>query len=381
LIVVDREVYGEIAMKNKHKTVWSMTIPLASGLAGVAIAPSASAKVDGSKASANLTEPAAGRENAVGFSQSLDTPDLTQQPKLKRRANKDLRLTQAMPTDPTAPANPTDPTMPTNPTAPTDRTNPTTPTNPTAPMDGTNPTTPTTPTGPTDGTTPTNPTTPTAPTDGTTPTTPTTPTAPTDGTTPTNPTAPPAVPGAAPTSYFYVGGVFGGAQVDPYSLRSGGGDARIESFRSAIYGPFVGYRFGDVRVEVEANRTVAELQSSSVASLRGSRQNNTYMLNAYYDLPLSTQIKPFIGAGIGLMDSSFSGTATVPGAPPSIVGVNGSKSGLAYQLKAGISYGLDSKTDIFLQYRYLSSPSNSLGEGQINDFSSQSFEGGIRIGL
>jgi opacity protein-like surface antigen len=364
-------------MKNKHKTVWSMTIPLASGLAGVAIAPSASARVDGSKASANLTEPAAGRENAVGFSQSLDTPDLTQQPKLKRRANKDLRLTQAMPTDPTAPANPTDPTMPTNPTAPTDRT---TPTNPTAPMDGTNPTTPTTPTGPTDGTTPTNPT---APTDGTTPTTPTTPTAPTDGTTPTNPTAPPTAPGAAPTSYFYVGGVFGGAQVDPYSVRSGG-DARIESFRSAIYGPFVGYRFGDVRVEVEANRTLAELQSSSVASLRGSRQNNAYMLNAYYDLPLSTQIKPFIGAGIGLLDSSFSGTATVPGAPgapPSIVGVNGSKSGLAYQLKAGISYGLDSKTDIFLQYRYLSSPSNSLGEGQINDFSSQSFEGGIRIGL
>jgi opacity protein-like surface antigen len=357
-------------MKNKHKTVWSMTIPLASGLAGVAIAPSsASAKVDGSKASANLTEPAAGRENAVGFSQSLDTPDLTQQPKLKRRANQDLRLTQAMPTDPTAPANPTDPTTPTNPTAPMDGTTPT------------NPTTPTTPTAPTDGTTPTNPTAPTAPTDGTTPTNPTTPTAPTDGTTPTNPTAPPTAPGAAPTSYFYVGGVFGGAQVDPYSLRSGGGDARIESFRSAIYGPFVGYRFGDVRVEVEANRTVAELQSSSVASLRGSRQNNTYMLNAYYDLPLSTQIKPFIGAGIGLMDSSFSGTATVPGAPPSIVGVNGSKSGLAYQLKAGISYGLDSKTDVFLQYRYLSSPSNSLGEGQINDFSSQSFEGGIRIGL
>jgi opacity protein-like surface antigen len=105
------------------------------------------------------------------------------------------------------------------------------------------------------------------------------------------------------------------------------------------------------------------------------------MLNGYFDLPLTNQLKPFVGAGIGVMNSSFSGTATVPSVPPSIAKIEGSKSGFAYQLKAGVSYGLDSKTDVFFQYRYLSTPRNSTGEGQINDFSSQSFEGGIRIGL
>lgn len=203
----------------------------------------------------------------------------------------------------------------------------------------------------------------------------------------------PAVSAPA-VNYFYVGGDFGGTQVDPFSVGRANGDFRVENFRSAGYGVFVGYRMGDIRLEGEVFYTAAAVSNGfaqgalATANVNGTTRNNAYMLNAYYDVPIGGVIKPYVGAGVGIMTSRFTGGATVAtagtgGNPATITNesYDASKSGLAYQLKAGVAYALDAKTDLFFQFRYLSTPRNSAGVGQINDYSSQSFEGGLRIGL
>lgn len=362
---------GGIPMKIKLKTVWGMTIPLAGGVAGAAIGPApAAAKGIADQDRANHASPAipanaqasANEQNqSAAFTQSAPTPDLTQQPKLQRRSRAAVPNNWLV----QAPLSPSDPTVPTTPSAP-GATDPTTPATPSTP-------------GVTDPTAPTTPTTPGA-IDPNAPTTPVT------GNTP-------AI-SAPPTNYFYVGGNFGGAQVDPFSVGRANGDFRVENFRSAGYGAFVGYRMGDIRLEGEVFRTTSALSNGFVqgnvgtVNASGTTQHNAYMVNAYYDVPIGSGLKPYVGAGIGIMTSRFTGGATVvtPGAgggAPTATNesYDASKSGFAYQLKAGIAYALDPKTDLFFQFRYLSTPRNSVGVGQINDYSSQSFEGGIRIGL
>lgn len=358
-------------MKIKPKTVWSITIPLAGGVAGAAIGPApVAAKGIEAQNQTNHANPATAPDQSATFTQSAPTPDLTQQPKLQRRTRAAIPsnlFAQApvTPTEPTTPA-PTDPMVPTP-----GVTEPTVPTTP----DATDPTAPATP----DPTAPTLPATPGI-TDPSTPTTPAT------GSTP-------AI-SAPPINYFYVGGDFGGTQVDPFSAGRANGDFRVESFRSAGYGAFVGYRMGDIRLEGEIFRTAAALSNGFVqgnvgtANASGTTQNSAYMINAYYDVPIGSSFKPYVGAGLGIMNSRFTGGATVVtpgtggGAPTTTnESYDASKSGLAYQLKAGISYTIGPKTDLFFQFRYLATPLNSVGVGQINDYSSQSFEGGIRVGL
>jgi opacity protein-like surface antigen len=390
-------------MKIKPKTVWSMTIPLAGGVAGAAIGPApAAAKGIEAQNQANHASPAIQQDRGTAFAQSAATPDLTQQPKLQRRSKAKATVpsnlvaqSPASPSDPTTPSTPgaTDPTTPVTPSTPgaTDPTTPTTPSTPGA-TDPTTPATPTTP-GATDPNGLGTPATPGA-TDPSTPTTPSTPGA-TDPSRPGTPVtgSTPAVSAPA-VNYFYVGGDFGGTQVDPFSVGRTNGDFRVENFRSAGYGVFVGYRMGDIRLEGEIFHTASAVSNGfaqgalATANVNGTTQNNAYMLNAYYDVPIGGVIKPYVGAGIGLMTSRFTGGATVAtagtgGNPATITNesYDGSKSGLAYQLKAGVAYALDAKTDLFFQFRYLSTPRNSAGVGQINDYSSQSFEGGLRIGL
>jgi opacity protein-like surface antigen len=187
---------------------------------------------------------------------------------------------------------------------------------------------------------------------------------------------------------MYLGGDFGGGQVDPFNVGRTTGNIRVGSDRAANYGLFVGYRMGDIRLEGEffstgtsqLNLGVIEGDPASTAALSsGIARSSAYMVNAYYDIPLGNTIKPYVGAGVGLMTSSFIGSSVVnPG--PTDETYDASRSGLAYQLKAGFSYAMDSKTDVFLQYRYLTAPGSS-GLNQIGDYSNQSFEGGLRIGL
>ncbi|EGJ43010.1 hypothetical protein HMPREF9396_1688 [Streptococcus sanguinis SK1059] len=98
--------------------------------------------------------------------------------------------TPAQPTEPVTPTQPTTPAQPTEPVAPTQPTTPAQPTEPVTPTQPTTPAQPTEPVAPTQPTTPAQPTEPVAPTQPTTPAQPTEPVAPTQPTTPAQPTEP-----------------------------------------------------------------------------------------------------------------------------------------------------------------------------------------------
>jgi opacity protein-like surface antigen len=94
------------------------------------------------------------------------------------------------------------------------------------------------------------------------------------------------------------------------------------------------------------------------------------ILNGYYDLDLGSQIKPFLGAGIGyastnLKDSSLDW---------------GSASGFTYQLKAGVGYSISDRQDIYVQYKYINAPAQYVRQNG-TPFNSTNFNyGSIEFG-
>lgn len=124
---------------------------------------------------------------------------------------------------------------------------------------------------------------------------------------------------------------------------------------------------------------------------RGNISLKTFMLNAYYDIPLnSSRFKPFIGAGIGVFQSEVHGLTSptlMTGVPgffgPTIVDTT-SKFTVAEQLKVGVSYAATPKSDVFLNYRYLTGgafrlTSATLGTLDVNRPKVQGLELGVRV--
>ena len=76
---------------------------------------------------------------------------------------------------------------------------------------------------------------------------------------------------------------------------------------------------------------------------------------AYVDLPKVGRVRPFLGAGLGVARNSLSSVSyRFPGiaANAATVTPDGSSSGLAYLLTAGISIPLNKRLDLDLAYRF-----------------------------
>lgn len=126
----------------------------------------------------------------------------------------------------------------------------------------------------------------------------------------------------------------------------------------------LGYRFGNFRVEGEfsffnnpiklSSATVPRQFGIAPASADGNVNLRAYMANVYYDIPLrNSRLKPYVGGGIGFYQSEINGlTASffpIANIPP----VNAtSDTPFAYQLRAGLSYVLSRKADVYLGYRF-----------------------------
>jgi opacity protein-like surface antigen len=158
---------------------------------------------------------------------------------------------------------------------------------------------------------------------------------------------------------------------------------------SAIgFNGFVGYKTGGaLRGEAEvfysssnikgATATLSGLginAGSASTAATGSISNLAVMVNGYYDFNNDSKFTPFVGVGVGYgsTNASGSGNISVAGVTVPIINGNSSSSGLAYQLKAGASYALSERNDLYLQYRYLNTGGNLNG-------STNSFEVGTRL--
>ncbi len=72
------------------------------------------------------------------------------------------------------------------------------------------------------------------------------------------------------------------------------------------------------------------------------------MINAIYELPTGGRVRPYIGAGLGVVRTDYDGTEPLTG-----IVVNDADTKLGVQGIAGVSFQATEQMDLFLDYRYL----------------------------
>lgn len=91
-----------------------------------------------------------------------------------------------------------------------------------------------------------------------------------------------------------------------------------------------------------ANPTVGAI----VADGQGKITSFGAFLNAYYDIDLGGSFEPYVGAGLGFVNTD------VDYSPSGVPVADASDDGFAYQLMAGGTFKLSQRAEIFAQYTY-----------------------------
>jgi len=121
-----------------------------------------------------------------------------------------------------------------------------------------------------------------------------------------------------------------------------------------------GYKNADVKA-VSAFGNSATVDDSDVLIL-------SYMLNGYIDIKTESAIKPFIGAGVGLLDAEFRSS-----------GFNSDKDKeFGYQFMAGLGFKTDDLVTIDVSYRYQGAPNDFSKNGTSISYNSSNILLGIR---
>ncbi|MEZ5926110.1 MAG: outer membrane beta-barrel protein [Hyphomicrobiaceae bacterium] len=128
-------------------------------------------------------------------------------------------------------------------------------------------------------------------------------------------------------------------------------------------GPFVagavGYQFRGtgLRAEAEIGYVTNAIESHDIAGV-GTFDNEAAfgdtsaffgLASIYYDIPLNSPIKPFVGGGIGLSDVSFEGHGT--DATGTVLDDNATA--FAWHLTGGVGYDIAENVALEVGYRYL----------------------------
>jgi opacity protein-like surface antigen len=105
----------------------------------------------------------------------------------------------------------------------------------------------------------------------------------------------------------------------------------------------LGRQFGDWRAEIEwAYDHWIDAQSYSVMTGGDGLIIGSLNLNGYYDLPISGQLRPYIGAGVGYASADFADGVTNASA----------KEGLRVQVMGGITADVDGPLAAFAELRW-----------------------------
>ncbi len=116
----------------------------------------------------------------------------------------------------------------------------------------------------------------------------------------------------------------------------------------------VGYAFPfHMRAEIEGAMTDGnKFDAGKVPAIDAGKvqmSGQRVMANLYYDIPTGTAIKPYIGAGAGVMRVHSKANEYV-GA--NLITVDDNDSSVTWQGAAGVAYNLIDKVDLTLDYRY-----------------------------
>lgn len=101
-----------------------------------------------------------------------------------------------------------------------------------------------------------------------------------------------------------------------------------------------------------------------VADGRGDISSTSLFFNVYYDFNRSGLIQPYVGGGIGVSD------VNVTYRPSGIGVIDDGETKLAYQLKAGLTWKVSERWDVYSEYAYRASDDieaqNDLFPGSLN---------------
>jgi opacity protein-like surface antigen len=125
----------------------------------------------------------------------------------------------------------------------------------------------------------------------------------------------------------------------------------------------LGYDFGKLRTEItyaqETGRfdeylTYFDNSITKIDNDRGKLQKDFYLINSYYDFRNGKKISPFIGLGLGFVNSSQDSAPFIPKYERQV---------FVLQLKGGFSFKISEKNYIYLEGFYRDSNSHTTNDG------------------
>ncbi len=156
-------------------------------------------------------------------------------------------------------------------------------------------------------------------------------------------------------------GWYGTAGIGYTNLRDADFDIKGSAYKGDVefdsgfgYEAGIGYDFGKTRLEVGYSQHKGDIEkatedSGATSKVNGDGSLNSIMLTVYRDFPSdSGKFTPYIGAGIG--------STTVEADDITIAGTvygDDEEAAFSYQLKAGVSYDMNEKADLYAELSYL----------------------------
>ena len=173
---------------------------------------------------------------------------------------------------------------------------------------------------------------------------------------------------------WYVRGAFKmgwGSQKDNFSRDL---DTEMGLGFQAAFGKVFKGDSGDFRLEAENSYQYADLDDNS----DGDVAIQAYMINGYYDLPLTEMFGLYVTAGAGL--GKYDLNAGLMETPNSHINyVNHSESVFAYKGGAGMSFNFTEQLAVDLGYEYLGTSHAVINAGEINDIRSHNIVTSVRF--
>lgn len=136
-----------------------------------------------------------------------------------------------------------------------------------------------------------------------------------------------------------------------YSDISSSSESKEEASDNVLGGSFAyGIKLGALRTELELNLkgTAEKKYADEYETWKNSLENNSIMLNTYYDIDTGTKLTPYVGAGMGL--ARLKSKIDLEDAHYSK-----SKTSFAWQIGAGFSYAVTNDVSLDAGYRYTDS--------------------------
>ena len=146
---------------------------------------------------------------------------------------------------------------------------------------------------------------------------------------------------------------------------AGGSDSQKIKFHKNVWGGHfaAGAKANAIRTEVEWNVAQDAKRKVTQWDERFRLQNNSLMLNAYYDFNTCTKWTPYVGAGMGVAMLKFTAKDMADGEKESQKSYN-----FAWQIGAGVAYDLTKNVALDAGYRYIDAGAATAEKNIDSDF-------------